>query len=161
MPILWSSNPVHLQCLPSSGFRHLSYLQSFISPLAFQSIRTLEFSFVHSVPDDRCILNLDDQWFSNWAGLWETVKGMKGLVRILPWIKMDQEIGENVMTAEQEQRLFAPLMGVLRVWDFNVEVTWPPAGDELDEKPFNLVRKDEPIPGKVTLAKATQYVNRI
>ena len=40
-------------------------------------------------------------------------------------IQMDQVSG-NMLTADQEKRLFAPLMDLNWIQAFRVEVTWPP-----------------------------------
>lgn len=64
---------------------------------------------------------------------------------------MDQESGQDYVTAEQEVRLFAPLMELHWLRGFKVEVTWPPTeGSEamLRGAPFDLDRNNDPIPGK-------------
>lgn len=78
-------------------------------------------------------------------------------MNIQAWVKMDQESG-NVMTAEQEARLFAPLIELDRIRHFTVEVTWP--ANEASEAllldaPFHLVRDDNTIPDKPQLAVET------
>lgn len=82
--------------------------------------------------------------------MWDVVKLMKGLLHIQAWVKVDQESG-SAMTADQDARLFAPLMDLDRVEDFQVEVTWPAnEGSEalLLDAPFCLARNDDPIPEK-------------
>ena len=59
----------------------------------------------------------------------------------------------NIMTAEQEARLFKPLLALALdgIREFEVEVTWPPNEDSeklLAQAPFRLTRNDEPIRDK-------------
>lgn len=60
---------------------------------------------------------------------------------------MYQDLGEDYMTAEQEEKLFAPLMDLHWLRGFKVEVTWPPTeGSEslLRGAPFDLDRNNDP-----------------
>lgn len=53
------------------------------------------------------------------------------------------------MTAEQEERLFAPLMGVHHLREFDVEVTWPENEHSetlLRDAPFRPMRNGQPTP---------------
>lgn len=77
---------------------------------------------------------------------------------------MDQELGEDYMTAEQEAMLFAPLMGLDWLRDFKVEVTWPAnEGSEsfLRGAPFDLARNNDPIPGKPVWVEVHEYPGRL
>ncbi|KAL4939482.1 hypothetical protein BDV06DRAFT_230969 [Aspergillus oleicola] len=149
--ILWSQSPVHIQI--ESGPLHfliLSDFQSVIPPRQFSAIRQLEISFLHpSIKRQTQVL--DEEWFSGWSGFWELVKSMKKLVRIQAWIQMYQEPGGNIMTAEQEERLYAPLRELDWLEDFQVEVTWP--ANERSESlligaPFCVTRDNEPVLNK-------------
>ncbi|KAL4802225.1 hypothetical protein BDV18DRAFT_154302 [Aspergillus unguis] len=139
--ILWSHNAVHLALMDNEDFDILANLQAVVSPRIFQTIRMLEISFLHPRMS-RLHQELDEDWFRGWAGFWTLVKSMKGLVHVRAWIKMIQRGLRNIVTAEQEIRLFAPLMD-MQIPDFSVEVTWPAnEGSErlLSEAPFCLTR---------------------
>lgn len=85
--------------------------------------------------------------------MWKVIKLMSRIVYIQAWVKMDQEIG-NMMTIDQEAKLFAPLMGLI-IRDFKVEVTWPAnEGSEalLLQAPFRVARNSDPIPNKPEFA---------
>ncbi|KAL4788936.1 hypothetical protein BDV19DRAFT_374880 [Aspergillus venezuelensis] len=143
LEILWSQCSVHLQI--ESGplqFLLLSNFQSSIPPRQFSAIRQLEVSFLHpSIKRQAQVL--DEEWFDGWSDFWKLVKCLKKLVRIQAWIQMYQEPGGNIMTEEQEKRLYAPLRELDWLRDFQVEVTWP-ANDYskslLVGAPFRLTR---------------------
>ncbi|KAJ5176375.1 uncharacterized protein N7482_002252 [Penicillium canariense] len=142
--------------MESLDFRIISDIRSVLASRSFFAIRSLEISFLHACLDQR-IQILDDEWFDQWTALWNVIKGAKGLLNIQAWVKMDQESG-NTMTAEQEARLFAPLVELDRLRQFKVEVTWP--ANEASEAllldaPFHLVRDDNPIPDKPELVFET------
>jgi hypothetical protein len=106
---------------------------------------------------DRRIQNLDEEWFDQWTGMWDVVKLAKGPLNIQAWVKMDQVSG-NMLTADQEARLFAPLMELNFMRAFNVEVTWPANEASqalLLDAPFQLVRNDDAIPDKPELVVET------
>ncbi|OJJ07446.1 hypothetical protein ASPVEDRAFT_46754 [Aspergillus versicolor CBS 583.65] len=155
VPILWSQSPVHVQLHRGPVYPGLlSDLQSTIMPTNFQAIRSLEVSFLHPVLGTS-IQTLDDRWFSWWTETWDVIKGMRGLVYLQAWIKMHQEPREDYVTAEQEAKLFAPLMELYWLRGFKVEVTWPPtegSEDLLRGAPFDLDRNNDPIPGKPVVA---------
>ncbi|KAL4948940.1 hypothetical protein BDW69DRAFT_175506 [Aspergillus filifer] len=147
LEILWSQGPVHLQI--ESGPLHfliLSNFQSAIPPRQFSAIRQLEVSFLH--PSIKIHVQvLDEEWFSGWSDFWKLVKSMGNLVRIQAWIQMYQEPGGNIMTGEQEERLYAPLRELDWLEDFQVEVTWP--ANDCSESlligaPFRLTRNNKP-----------------
>jgi hypothetical protein len=142
--------------MDSSDFRILSDFRSALPPRSFHAIRSLEISFLHACLDRR-IQILDEEWFDQWTNLWNVVKCMKGLLHVQAWVKMDQESG-NMMTADQEARLFAPLMELGWIQDFRVEGTWP--ANEGSERlllgaPFQITRNDDPIPDKPELVVET------
>ncbi|KAJ5364408.1 uncharacterized protein N7496_010121 [Penicillium cataractarum] len=142
--------------MDSSDFRILFDIKSALSSRTFRAIRSVEISFLHACLERR-IQILDDEWFDQWTGLWNVIKRAKGLLNIQAWVKMDQASG-NVMTAEQEARLFTPLMELDRIRHFTVEVTWP--ANEASEAllldaPFYLIRDDNPIADKPELAVET------
>jgi hypothetical protein len=142
--------------MDSSDFRILSDLESVLSPRSFHVIRSLEISFLHASLDRR-IQNLDEEWFDQWTGMWDVVKLAKGPLNIQAWVKMDQVSG-NMLTADQEARLFAPLMELNFMRAFNVEVTWPANEASqalLLDAPFQLVRNDDAIPDKPELVVET------
>lgn len=91
--------------------------------------------------------------FDQWTSLWNVVTCLKGLLHVQAWVKMDQESG-NMMTADQEARLFAPPMELGWIQDFKIEGTWPAnEGFEslLQGAPFQITRDDDPIPDKPEL----------
>ncbi|KAL4805614.1 hypothetical protein BDV18DRAFT_141388 [Aspergillus unguis] len=151
--ILWSDSPVYIPLIDSLlDFGTFSKIEAAVPQKNLQSIRSLEISFLHPAMD-RFPQVLDEKWFEGWASVWSSVKKLKGLGRIQAWIAMDQE-GEqegNVMTAEQEERLFRPLMDLDWIGDFKVEVTWP-ANEQSEslllDAPFHLTRDDEEPPDK-------------
>lgn len=151
--VLWSARPIHMQILGGPlYFRVFPNMQASLAPRHFHAIRTLEISFGHSKLEHWAEV-LDEEWFAGWNSVWDVVKDMKGLVQIQAWLKMEQagDPGGNFMTAEQERRLFAPLMEVHHLQDFNVEVTWPEneaSKELLRNAPFQLTRKDEPKPNQ-------------
>ncbi|RDW76443.1 uncharacterized protein DSM5745_06435 [Aspergillus mulundensis] len=170
--VLWSTNPIHIQPSNAAGLAVLSALQATIPARSFHSIRCLEISFLHGAVT-RVPQILDEDWFCKWESMWDVIKTMKGLVRINAWLKMDQRDKErgldglnprekllrqldqiangNRMTADQEARLFAPLMDLTWLREFTVEVTWAAnEGSEnfLSRAPFQLTRNNDPIPGK-------------
>jgi hypothetical protein len=129
MDILWShSSIIHLQIMDSSDFhssdfRILSDIRSALLPRSFHAIRCLEISLLHAFLDHQ-IQILDDEWYDQWTSLWNVIKCLKGLLHVQAWLKMDQEPG-NMMTADQEARLFAPLMELGWIQDFKIEGIWP------------------------------------
>lgn len=128
----------------------LPELQSTIVPANFHAIRSLEISVIHPLVKKEP-QSLDEEWFSWWEDAWDVIKGMRGLVYIQVWIKMYQVLEEDFVTAEQEAKLFAPLMGLDWLRGFKVEVSWPPTeGSQslLHGAPFDLDRNSDPIPGK-------------
>lgn len=150
--ILWSHDTIHLQIMDSSDLRIVSDLKSVLLPRSFHSIRSLEISFLHACLDRR-IQTLDEEWFDQWTSMWDVIKLADGVLNIQAWVKMDQVSG-NMLTADQEARLFAPLMELKNMRAFNVEVTW--SANEASEAllvdaPFQLLRNDDPIPDKPEL----------
>jgi hypothetical protein len=142
--------------MDSSDFRILSDLKSVLSPRSFNAIRSLEISFLHACLDRR-IQKLDEEWFYQWTGMWDVIKLAKGLLNIQAWVKMDQNSG-NMLTADQEKRLLAPLMDINWMRTFRVEVTWPANEASevlLRDAPFHLERNDDPIPDKPELVVET------
>jgi hypothetical protein len=142
--------------MDSSDFRILSDLKSALSPRSFNAIRSLEISFLHACLDRR-IQTLDEEWFDQWIGMWDVIKLAKRLLNIQAWVKMDQVSG-NMLTADQEKRLFTPLMDLNWIRAFRVEVTWPSTEASetlLLDAPFHLVRNDDPIPEKPELVVET------
>lgn len=127
-------------------------MKAALAPCHFHAIRSLEISFGHPKVS-RWNEVLDERWFAGWNGVRDVIKAVKGLVQIQAWLRMEQagDPEGNLMTAEQERRFFAPLMGVYHLRDFNVEVTWPEneaSKELLRHAPFQLTRNGEPTPNQ-------------
>lgn len=152
MKVLLAQNTFHLQAGTFPRFKILSHLRDALPPDCFAGIRSLEISFLHGIHYRE--QKLDREWFCAWDEIWHNVKLIKSLVDLQVWLNLEQEV-----IAEQEARLFEPLMG-LKIRNFKFEVTWPAnegLGPLLLGAPFDLVRNNDPVPGKPEFG--TEVVN--
>lgn len=152
MKVLLAQNTFHLQAGTFPRFKILSHLRDALPPHCFAGIRSLEISFLHGIHYRE--QKLDREWFCAWDEIWHNVKLIKSLVDLQVWLNLEQEV-----IAEQEARLFEPLMG-LKIRNFKFEVTWPAnegLGPLLLGAPFDLVRNNDPVPGKPEFG--TEVVN--